>query len=227
MNYQWLLFDADGTLFDFDTAETKALATAFREFGYPYDTQTGEIYRRINGEVWRALEQGELTPDALRTIRFERLFTAVNVPGDPIPFSAVYLRHLGQCGDLIAGADALLAQLNGRFRLALITNGLSDVQRPRLAASGLATYFETVTISDEVGAAKPDGRIFDVAFTQMGQPAKSDVLIIGDSLTSDMAGGANYGIDTCWYNPNGKTAESTLSPTYEIKHLSELTNILS
>ena len=105
-------------------------------------------------------------------------------------------------------------------------DGLADVQRPRLAASPLLPYFESVTISDEVGVAKPDGRIFDTAFASMGHPAKREVLMIGDSLSSDMQGGINYGIDTCWYNPNGKQRPDGLSITYEIKELAELIQTL-
>jgi 2-haloacid dehalogenase len=95
-----------------------------------------------------------------------------------------------------------------------------------LAASPIRQYFKTVTISDEAGAAKPDGRIFDVAFAAMGNPAKHEVLIIGDSLTSDIQGGVNYGIDTCWYNPHGNAHANALPITYEIKQLAELERIL-
>ncbi len=104
----------------------------------------------------------------------------------------------------------------------MITNGLSDVQRPRLEASPIGDYFTAVTISDEIGIAKPDAGIFDASFAAMGQPAKSDVLLIGDSLTSDIRGGVNYGIDTCWYNPAGKPNANGLTPTYEICHLHEM-----
>ena len=221
MKYKWLLFDADHTLFDFDLAEVKALANSFTEFGYPYNGTTGETYRTINQQIWRQLERGEITPQALRTTRFLRLFETVGIKADPEPFSDAYLRHLANCGDLIEGAEEAIHQLSQNYQLGLITNGLSDVQRPRLAASPLQPYFKTFTISNEVGYAKPDPRIFDVAFAAMGNPAKSDVLIIGDSLTSDMQGGFNYNIDTCWFNPHHKS-HNGLPITYEIKHLSEL-----
>jgi 2-haloacid dehalogenase len=119
----------------------------------------------------------------------------------------------------------LIADLHGRYHLTLITNGLADVQYPRLQKSGLATYFDTIIVSDEIGVAKPDPAIFDHTFERLQRPSKETVLIIGDSLTSDMAGGRSYGIDTCWYNPNGKTADFDL--TYEISELSQLRHILS
>jgi 2-haloacid dehalogenase len=224
MTYQWLLFDADNTLFDFNLAEVKALENAFLEFGYPYNGSTGDAYRLINLRIWEQLELGEITANELRTARFAQLFEAVGIQAEPEPFSKTYLRHLAHCGDLIDGAEALIQNLSQRYRLALITNGLSDVQRPRLAASPLQPYFETITISDELGVAKPDPGIFDAAFQQMGDPPKTAVLIIGDSLTSDMQGGLNYGIDTCWYNPENKL--TNLPVTYNIQKLEELQTIL-
>lgn len=225
MTYQWLLFDADNTLFDFNVAEVKALAYAFAEFGYPYNGRSATIYRDINKQVWAQLERSEISATDLRTTRFSRLFNAVGIQGEPEPFSEAYLRHLGNCGDLIEGAESLIQQLSQRYRLALITNGLADVQRPRLAASPLQPYFQTVTISDEIGVAKPDPGIFEVAFEQMGWPQKTAVLLIGDSLSSDMQGGLNYGIDACWYNPENKPTE--LPVTYNIQKLDELYAILN
>jgi YjjG family noncanonical pyrimidine nucleotidase len=225
MTYQWLLFDADNTLFDFNLAEVKALESTFAEFSYPYNGRSGDIYRAINKQVWEQLEQGTISATDLRTVRFSRLFEAVGIQADTEPFSEAYLRHLGNCGDLIEGAESVIQQVSQRYRLGLITNGLADVQRPRLAASPLQPYFETVTISDEIGVAKPDPGIFDVTFEQMGYPEKTAVLIIGDSLSSDMQGGLNYGIDTCWYNPDNKPA--SLPVTYKIQRLDELYAILN
>lgn len=225
MTYTWLLFDADNTLFDFNLAEVKALANSFAEFKLPYNGRTGDTYRLINQKIWQQLERGEITPDELQSTRFLRLFEAIGIQADPEPFGRAYLRHLANCGDLIDGAESMMQQLRQTYRLGLITNGLSDVQRPRLAASPLHDTFETITISDEIGYAKPDPRIFDVAFAAMGQPAKNEVLMIGDSLSSDMQGGVNYQIDTCWFNPHGKTGNG-LPLTYEIQQLSELLTIL-
>jgi len=222
MKYRWLLFDVDNTLFDFDAAELKALAHTFPQFGYTYTPEIGEAYHRINHDLWQAFERGEITAVQLRTTRFRRLFQAIGFQADPAAFSDAYLGNLAAFPDLIDGAAELIPRLSRTHQLALITNGLSDVQRPRLAASPIGGYFTAVTISDEIGSAKPDTGIFDAAFTAMGQPAKSDVLIIGDSLTSDIRGGADYGIDTCWYNPAGKSNPNGLTPTYEIRHLHEM-----
>jgi len=225
MTYTWLLFDADNTLFDYDKAEATALANSFQQFDLDFDQAMGAQYRTINAQIWHDYELGHITQQALRAERFRRLFTAVNLPVDAEAFSRQYLVQLSQAGHLLDGAEALLRQLAQTHRIAIITNGIAAVQRPRLAASPIHDLVEAFVISEEVGAAKPDPAIFDVAFARMGQPAKSEVLIIGDSLTSDMQGGLNYGIDTCWFNPAGKPA--SLPVTYEIRALAELSSLLT
>ncbi|MBU0596271.1 HAD-IA family hydrolase, partial [Candidatus Bipolaricaulota bacterium] len=127
---------------------------------------------------------------------------------------------------LIEGAERLVSSLAGRARLALITNGFAAVQRSRFARSTLTPFFEAVVISEEVGAAKPDPAIFDEAFRQMGNPAKDEVLMIGDSLTADIRGGIDYGIDTCWFNPHGGETPTDLEVTYDIRALDELLAIV-
>ncbi|MCA9948003.1 MAG: YjjG family noncanonical pyrimidine nucleotidase [Anaerolineales bacterium] len=226
MTYQWLLFDADGTLFDYDRAETAALKASFAQFDLPFDLTSSDTYRKVNSAVWADFEQGKITVTQLRTVRFERLFTALNLDVDAETFSTAYLNQLGARGDLIPGVDALVEACYGRYQLMIITNGLKDVQRKRLAHSKLGKYFVDIIISDEIGSAKPDSKIFDVAFARMGNPQRDDVLMIGDSLTSDMQGGLNYGIDTCWYNPQQRPLPTDLPLTYQIQQLAELKTIL-
>ena len=225
MPYKWLLFDADGTLLDYDAAEKIALQTTFEEAGLAYEASYLSVYRKVNSQIWRDFEQGEITQQDLRTKRFDLLFEALDLSYNAHDFSPRYLRHLSQRDELIPEAEEVVVALAKNFKLALITNGLSDVQRPRFAASALRDYFNATIISEEVGAAKPDTRIFDVAFAKMGEPDKAEVLIIGDSLTSDIQGGVNYGIDTCWFNPAGKPKASSPTPTFEITSLIELLKI--
>ncbi|NJN54677.1 MAG: noncanonical pyrimidine nucleotidase, YjjG family [Anaerolineae bacterium] len=220
--YTWLLFDADGTLFDYDAAEIGAIAQTFTVHGLRYELAYGEQYRHINHQFWQRFERQEVTLAELRVGRFQELFLRLGMEVDLELFAQNYLEQLAAQSQLFAGAAALIEQLHGRYRLALITNGLAVVQYPRLERSGLRPYFAAVIVSDEVGVGKPDPAIFDVAFAQMGYPAKENVLIVGDGLTSDMQGGISYGIDTCWLNLNGKTANG-LPITYEIHQLSDLT----
>jgi 2-haloacid dehalogenase len=224
--YRWLLFDLDNTLFDYDRAEREALTRTFAEIGWPVEAELLDQYRQINGDLWRAFEQGGVTQDSLKVQRFARLFDAAGIVADPVALSKRYLIYLSQGIFLIEGAEVLVRSLQGRYQMLLITNGLKDVQRPRIAHSTVGAYFDGFVISEEVGAAKPDGRIFDVAFDKMNQPDKNEVLMIGDSLSSDIAGGQAYGIDTCWFNPSEHRTETGGNITYVINDLAQLMSIL-
>lgn len=224
--YRWLLFDADDTLFDFGAAEAKALAEAFDEADVPFQPAWAPVYQRVNSAAWRAFEEGRITASSLRVQRFEDLFAEIGLGLDPSAFSAVYLRHLGGQSQLVDGAAELVDAVRATHRIAIITNGLADVQRPRVARSAIAPWIEHLVISEEVGAAKPDAAIFDVAMRRMGDPKPAEVLLIGDSLASDIAGGVAYGIDTCWFNPRGKPAGDGAAATYQIGRLGDLLALL-
>jgi 2-haloacid dehalogenase len=222
MKYKWLLFDADGTLFDYDGAEAAALERTFEQVGLGFEPDYVAGYRQINKQIWLEFEQGTISQQRLRTRRFELLFEAAGIDSDPGAFGARYLRTLAEASQLVDGAEEIVKRLYGKAGLMIITNGLKDVQRPRLARSMIGGYFADVVISEEVGAAKPDGRIFDVAFAKMRHPKKQDVLMVGDSLTSDIKGGSDYGIDTCWFNPKRKPRDLKVEIRYEIEGLREL-----
>ena len=226
MAYSWILVDADGTLFDYDLAEAAALRESLADVEVECTSEVIGTYRTINTSVWRAFERGEITQAELRTKRFEDLFESLNVRRDAAEFSRLYLDRLSRQAQLIGDAESVIRTLRTEARLVLLTNGLAEVQRPRLARSALRGLFDAVVISEEVGAAKPDRRIFDICFEHMGRPRREEVLMVGDSLTSDIRGGIEYGIDTCWFNPAHVINESELHPRYEIAALSELVPIL-
>ena len=225
--YTWVLFDADGTLFDFEKAEIAALESTLAQFGAHASPEHLPVYRDINKQLWRDLEKGRITPEALRTRRFELFFEAIGAHYDPADFSDRYLGNLAGGVELVDGATETVRALHGKAGMLVITNGLREVQRSRLAKSTLRDYFSGIVISEEVGVAKPHARIFDVAFERMGGPRKGDVLIVGDSLTSDIAGGNDYGIDTCWFNPSARSREVAVESTYEIRRLAELVEIVA
>jgi 2-haloacid dehalogenase len=226
IRYPWLLFDLDDTLLDFRAAEAHALEQALRDAGLSCDPAWLDVYREVNAAAWRALEDGRTTPERLRVERFEALFARLGLGLDPAVFSAGYLQHLGTQAQLVDGARSMLdAALPGR-RLAIITNGLAEVQRPRLAASVIAHRISALVISEEVGVAKPDPAIFEIALDRMGRPDRRDVLMVGDSLSSDVAGGITADIDTVWFNPAGLPGRHGLEPTHQVGALSELLVVL-
>lgn len=224
--YRWLLFDADGTLFDYDKAEIFALQRSFRQSDIPFESHYLSIYRRINGQIWIDFEHGKITAERLKARRFELLFDKLHIDVDARKFSDRYLINLSGATFLLGRAEELVKTLAATYRIGIITNGLTKVQRPRFRNSNLAPYLETTIISEEVGVAKPDPQIFEIAFEQMQHPARDEVLIVGDSLTSDIQGGCNYGIDTCWFNPDNVENTFPFRPTYEIHALSEVLGIV-
>ncbi len=226
MNYDWIFFDADGTLFDYDAGEAAALEGAFEARGLPFEPSIRPLYSKINAAIWRDFERGEIHQDELKTLRFDRLFEEIGIHADATAFSGHYLEILGRQTTLLAGAEAFLRSLPERLRLLLITNGLAEVQQPRFAASTIHNCFAEIVISGEIGLAKPDPAIFDHAFERIGRPAREGVLMVGDNLGSDILGGANYGLDTCWYNPEGAENEHDVEPTYEIEDLQEILEIV-
>ena len=225
-HYPWLWFDADGTLFNYEQAEGLALRNTFESLDLRFEDDYLDTYQRINSGLWQALEKQEITSEVLRVRRFEQLLEAVQLSGSPDKMSAAYIEQLGLRAELMEGAYEVLDALQGKCKFAIVTNGLQAVQRSRLACSTIKDFISELIISEEVGAAKPQPAFFDEAFARTGYPAKSDVLIIGDSLTSDIRGGVDYGIDTCWHNPKAESRPSDLPITYEIRHLHELLELL-
>ena len=159
MKYKSILFDADGTLFDYDHAEFEALQNTFLKYGYDFDPSHVEKYEKINKQMWLLLEQGKITPDRLKVRRFEELLAALDIHSRATEFSDSYLDFLSNNTALIHGAEELLKTIAGRVGLVLITNGLKKVQRSRFTKSTIGSYFDHIIISEEVGAAKPDKRI--------------------------------------------------------------------
>ncbi len=225
MKYIWLLFDADDTLFNYPQAEAKALHWTFEEVGLSFKPEYLPIYHKVNRQVWQEFEQGTLSAFDLRTKRFSLLFNELGIESDPHLFSPLYLKNLARGSDLITGAAETLNSLSKKYHIGLVTNGLADVQRPRLQNSSIYTLIEKIFISEEMGAVKPEAAYFDLVFDEIGHPKKEEVLIIGDSLTSDMLGGIQYGIHTCWFNPARKTTD--LPVTYQIHTLPELITLLT
>ncbi len=224
--YPWLLFDADGTLFDYERAEAQALRATFEQLGHPYEGGHLALYRPINHQLWLELERGGVTPAVLQVRRFELLLEALGLRADAQEFSARYLRNLAGAWALMDGAEETVRALSRSHHLVVVTNGLRDVQRPRLEASPIGRYFDDVIISEEVGAAKPSRAYFDAAFARMGRPEKAQVLLIGDSLSADIRGGIDYGLDTCWFNPQRLPPPEGLDIRYEITMLHQLVDFL-
>ena len=213
MKYELILFDADDTLFDFKKSERYAFMESLSDFKINYDKEECmKIYSEINTAIWKEFEKGTITSDKLKVERFNRLFKRLSVDKDAEKFSKAYMNHLSEA--------------SFKYRLAIITNGLLDVQNKRIRESKIGHYFQEIIISDEIKIAKPMAKIFDYTLEKLNFKDKSKVLMIGDSLTSDIQGGINAEIDTCWLNVNNKEKPKDMDITYVINNILELKNIL-
>lgn len=222
MHYTTLLFDLDHTLFDSDTSERAAFRRALGEAQVEEPSLYLTRYLDINRSLWAAVERGEIQPADVRVTRFERLVSQTGIEADPKAMADTFVAALGDAGELYDGARDVLETLSGEVTLAMVTNGLAEVQRSRIERLDLERYFETIVISGEVGVSKPGTEIFDITFDLLAAPDKNTTLMIGDSLTSDIQGGINYDILTCWYNPHGKTSTLPTDVTHEISRLAQL-----
>lgn len=224
-----ILWDIDGTLLSFTKAEHAAIRTCFEIFGLgPCTEEMIERYSVLNLSYWKRLERGEITKPRLLVERFEEFFKNEGVVcGDPAGFNAEYQVRLG---DTICFNDEgyeLVKGLKGRVRQYAVTNGTKVAQDRKLSRSGLGELFDGIFISDVVGHEKPAVEFFHHVFANIPPCEKNEMLIVGDSLTSDMQGGVNAGIPTVWYNPDGAPNTSGLAIDYEIRDLREILNILN
>lgn len=228
MKYDIIIFDADETLFDFKKSERDAFKNTMLEFNINYDENYHlKIYKDINTAIWKELEDGLITQKKLKVERFKRLSNALNAGFDEIEFSKSYMKHLSYASFLYDDSVALIESLSKDYRLSIITNGLKDVQNNRIKRSIIGKYFDDIVISEEVEVSKPDPRIFEHALKNLNYTDKSKVLMVGDSLTSDIQGGLNFGIDTCWFNPNKIINRTEVKPIYEISNLMDLKKVLN
>ncbi|WP_394150161.1 pyrimidine 5'-nucleotidase [Vibrio maritimus] len=222
MKYDWILFDADETLFHFDSFGGMRLM--FERFGVDFSREDYDAYQLVNKPLWVDYQDGKITADQLKQIRFEGWAAKLGIT--PLEMNSAFLEAMADICTLLPGAKELLDAISGRAKLGIITNGFTELQAIRLERTGLTNYFEHVVISEQVGIAKPDLGIFDHAHQLMGLPCKSKVLMVGDNPHSDVLGGINFGVETCWLNTQGAAAPEGITPNYEVNSLTQLKNVL-
>ena len=222
-----ILWDIDGTLLDFAAAEREAIRGCFAQFGLgECSDEMLARYSAINRQHWEMLERKELTKPQVLVGRFEMFFAQEGIQADCAAFNAEYQVRLGDTVCFHDDSYALVQQLKGRVRQCAVTNGTKIAQQRKLRNSKLDTLLDDVFISEDIGVEKPDVRFFHHVQRSIGDYAPHEVLIVGDSLTSDMQGGNNAGILCCWYNPNGAPVPDHLKIDYNIRDLREILQIL-
>ncbi len=226
--YTCLLLDVDNTLLDFDAAERQALTDTLIHYGLPHDADALSTYHEVNRRLWAQLARGELNKNKLFAIRFLRFIEAMGLPdpGNSREMNDYYENELARHADLIPGALQALEELAEVATLATVSNGATRVQQSRIAASGIGNYMDGVYISEKMGAAKPQARLYDMVLKDLGVTDKSRVLMVGDDLLADIKGGQNAGIDTCWVNFAGEENTTGLRPTYTVHSYEELYRVV-
>ena len=223
---EYLFLDLDDTILDFHKAEAIAIAKTFREYGLDPNQAVLERYSAINKAHWEMLERGELTRKQVLVKRFESLFAEQGIEADPAAVQASYEKNLAIGHYFMPGAEKAVEALSKKYRLFLASNGTASVQKGRMTSANLYRFFEKSFVSEEIGYNKPSKEYFAAAFAQIPgfDPAKA--MMVGDSLTSDIRGGNNAGILTCWVNPKHVPGREGICPDYEIEALSQLPALL-
>ncbi|MEG0471655.1 MAG: YjjG family noncanonical pyrimidine nucleotidase [Solibacillus sp.] len=224
--YQFLLFDLDDTLLDFNAAEQLALPKLFEAHQFPLTEEVHRVYKEINKGLWHALEEGEITQQELMATRFAKTFEALGKKVDGQALDIEFRSYLAESKVLVDGAFQLIQSLAPNYELYITSNGILDTQKKRMQVTGLAPYFKQVFVSEETGSQKPMKSFFDYVFERIPQFDPERTMIIGDSYSADIVGGAGAGIDTCWLNPKRQEPHAIIQPTYTIDTLSQLVPIL-
>lgn len=224
--YDVVLFDADNTLFDFDAAEAAALDLTLAQYGYPVDDAARNCYLAANRNLWERFDRGEVRREWLVVERFATLQRALGGSHDPAEMNAFYLARLAEAGQLLPGAEALCRRLAPVCTLAIITNGVACAQRGRFDRSPLKDLIPWLFISEEVGYQKPQRQFFDAVRAAMALPPDARTVVVGDSLSADILGAANAGLDSIWYNPGGLPGRPDIPPTFEARSFDQVAGLI-
>ncbi|MBR2029403.1 MAG: YjjG family noncanonical pyrimidine nucleotidase [Clostridia bacterium] len=219
-----ILFDADNTLMDFDECSCLAIKQACADFEICFDNKLFKTYQKINDILWHKIELGELTRPQLYEIRWKMIFEQNAIDKNAIEFEKLFLANLAKQSALIDGAKQILQYLTPKYTLCVASNAPFEQQLQRLQNAGIKQFFSHFFISEKIGHQKPTKEFFDFCFKSLGNPQKSEVMIIGDSVSADITGGKNFGIDTCWFDKFGTGKK--VDATFCITKLEQLKKIL-
>jgi len=223
--YDWLFFDLDNTILDFNASSKLAFFELFKSRNILFDESDYQSYNEINHKVWQDMEKGLYDHKVVKSKRWNLFLESKGISGDGEVINKEYFDIISKHRIFVEGAENIVIALAKEYKLCLVTNGIAEVQIPRLANADLNQYFEAVIISDVIGFAKPDKAFFDYTSKKLNNPAKDRVLMIGDNLNSDILGASNYGYDTCWFDYH-KKGEAHSIATYYINQIIDLKAIL-
>ena len=221
-----LLIDLDNTLIDFNECARHSIMNAFEKLGFDYSPVVFDTFIEENVKIWKRLERGEITKPQLRANRWNIILARLGIEFDGTILEEMFENGVAQGAYAVTGAYDLLDYLKDKYEMYIVSNGFRFVQESRLKIGDFNKYFNNIFVSEDIGIPKPAKEFFDYCFKSLDNPDKNDVILIGDSLSADIKGGNDYGIDTIWFNKNGEENLSAITPTYTVNKLSEIKNIL-
>ncbi|MDK9358985.1 pyrimidine 5'-nucleotidase [Lelliottia sp. V106_10] len=222
MKWDWIFFDADETLFTFDSFG--GLQRMFLDYSVTFTAEDFQDYQAVNKPLWVDYQNGAISALQLQHQRFQGWSERLNV--SPGALNEAFLNAMAEICAPLPGAISLLNALKGKVKLGIITNGFTALQQIRLERTGLRDHFDALVISEQVGVPKPDPRIFDYALEKAGHPARERVLMVGDTAESDILGGMKSGLATCWLNAHDRALPEGIEPTWTVSSLNELEQLL-
>lgn len=220
--YKYILFDLDDTLLDFQKAQKLAFKKLLKNYNIDYSEELYSVYNTMNKEFWKKFELGEITSEELKSARFEKFFSHIGKSISGKECDEEYRKYLAMGDQLFKGVTVILEKLSKSHVLCVATNGIALTQKTRLKNNDLNKYFSNIFISEEIGYKKPDKEFFDHIFKQLKIKDKSEVIIIGDTLSSDILGGKNSGIATCWINSKKLPIDKNIEPTYILESVNDI-----
>lgn len=221
-----LLFDVDNTILDFDRCSYTSMKAAFSQFKLKFTDDMYDVFKEVNQGLWKQVQEGTLSKDGLYKIRWDMIFKRLGIVADGRKFERMFLTMLSQSSVSVVGARDLLEYLMPKYTLCVASNAPYKEQVRRLTNADFIKYFKFLFMSEKIGHQKPTKDFFDTCLEQIGPIEKSDVMMIGDSLSADINGATIYGIKTCWYNPNNYKTPRVMPPTFVINKLADLKTIL-
>ncbi|AKO31603.1 dUMP phosphatase [[Haemophilus] ducreyi] len=222
MKYEWVLFDADETLFSFNAY--MALNIMLKRYAIDFSQADYDAFQAVNKPLWIAYQNNEITAKDIQMRRFAKLSAQTGI--DPLVLNQQLMAEMALISKPLPGVIEMLNELYGQVKMGIITNGFTELQQKRLQNTHTAHFFEIVVVSEQVGVAKPDRQVFDYAFELIDGYDRTKVLMVGDTLASDILGGHNAGFDTCWFNQTQQHNQTAIRPTYEISLISQLVEIV-
>ena len=221
-----VLLDIDNTLIDFNECARHSIIKIFNDFNLPYCNNVFETFIRENIKIWKRLENGEITKTYLRANRWNIILEKLNIVFDGSLIEELFEKSIAESAYEVQGAKELLEYLSKKHQLCVVSNGFRAVQENRLNISGFRKYFKKMFFSEDICISKPQKEFFDYCFNSLNNPPKEDVILIGDSLSADILGGINYNIKTIWFNKNNETCPDNIKPTYIVRTLAEIKDII-